>query len=393
MAHYRHLIVGGGLAGDAAARGILEESPDATVGLISAEAHPPYNRPLLSKGLWKGEAFEKVWRNTPADKIDLLLSRTATSVDAAKHRVRDHTGATHSYDTLLLATGGATRRLSFPDEGIVYFRTLDDYRALRELAGKGERFALIGGGFIGSEVAAALRMNGKQVTMIFPEASIGSRVYPARLAEFLDGYYRSKGVEVLSNESIAGIERDGPRWRLRLGSGREMEFDGVVAGIGIRPNVELARDAGLEVGDGILVNEFLRTSDPDIYAAGDAANFFNPALGRRIRVEHEDNAEQMGRRAGLNMTGRSEPWRHLPFFYSDLFDLGYEAVGELDSRHETIQDWKEEFREGVVYYLERGRVRGVLLWNVWGQVDSARELIAEKGPFTAGDVKGRLPRS
>ena len=153
----------------------------------------------------------------------------------------------------------------------------------------------------------------------------------------------------------------------------------------------LAEQAGLAVEDGILVDEHLRTSQEAIYAAGDVARFPNPALGRRVRVEHEDNANTMGAAAGRNMAGAARPYTHLPFFYSDLFDLGYEAVGDLDAGLETVADWKEPHREGVVYYLGDGRVRGVLLWNVWEQVDAARRLIAEPGPFRAQDLPGRLP--
>jgi len=173
-------------------------------------------------------------------------------------------------------------------------------------------------------------------------------------------------------------------------SDREVVLDGVAAGIGIQPNVELAGMAGLEVGNGILVDQFLRTNHPDIFSAGDVASFYNPALGKRIRVEHEDNALTMGRLAGRNMAGELEPYHHLPFFYSDLFELGYEAVGELDARLETVADWRDPFKEGVVYYLSEGRVRGVLLWNVWERVGAARALIAEPGPFRAEDLKGAI---
>jgi NADPH-dependent 2,4-dienoyl-CoA reductase/sulfur reductase-like enzyme len=178
---------------------------------------------------------------------------------------------------------------------------------------------------------------------------------------------------------------------LKSESGQTFYADGVIAGLGIEPNVSLAQAAGLEIDNGIVVDEGLRTSYPDIYAAGDVAHFFNPLLGKRIRVEHEDNANTMGRAAGQAMAGNSAPYHHLPFFYSDLFELGYEAVGELNPRLETVADWKERYREGVIYYLEHGRVRGVLLWNTWGQVDAARALIAEPGPFRAEDLRGRLP--
>ena len=163
-----------------------------------------------------------------------------------------------------------------------------------------------------------------------------------------------------------------------------------MAGIGITPDVELAAAAGLAVDDGILVDEHLMTSHPGVYAAGDVARFNAPLLRKRIRVEHEDNAVSMGRAAGRAMAGDRTPYTHLPFFYSDLFDRGYEAVGELDPRGDVVSDWNEEFREGVIYYLSDGRVRGVLLWNTWGQVDAARVLIAQPGPFEARDLRGRL---
>jgi NADPH-dependent 2,4-dienoyl-CoA reductase/sulfur reductase-like enzyme len=286
--------------------------------------------------------------------------------------------------------------LPFGGEQIIYFRTLDDYERLRALTLAGQHFAVIGGGFIGSEVAAALAMNGKKVVMAFPEAGIGSRMFPSDLARFHNDFYQQKGVEVLAGQLVNGLETRGGRAVLKVrnsqGQGeREVVADGVVAGIGIQPNVELAQAAGLEVENGIRVDASLRTSHPDIYAAGDVANFYNPALDKRLRVEHEDNANTMGRLAGQAMAGRTVTYDHLPFFYSDLFEMGYEAVGEVDSRLETVADWKEPYREGVVYYLRDGRVRGVLLWNVWEQVDAARKLIAEPGPFRPESLKGRLP--
>ena len=159
----------------------------------------------------------------------------------------------------------------------------------------------------------------------------------------------------------------------------------------MEPDIALAQAAGLSTNNGIVVDEFLRTSDPNIYAAGDVAEFYNPTLGKRMRVEHEDNANSMGKLAGRNMGGMIEPYEHLPSFYSDMFELGYEAIGELDPRLETFADWKRPNEEGVVYYLREGRVRGVLLWNVWGQVPAARELIANRGPFTKENLRGQLP--
>jgi NADPH-dependent 2,4-dienoyl-CoA reductase/sulfur reductase-like enzyme len=248
---------------------------------------------------------------------------------------------------------------------------------------------VIGGGFIGSEIAAALATNGREVTMIFPEAGICRRMFPSDLSEFLNDSYRDKGVEVVVGEAVSSLERKGESFVLRTSS-REIVADGIVAGLGIEPDVELARQAGLELDNGIVVNEFLRTSHPDIYSAGDVAAFYNPAMDKRLRVEHEDNANTMGRLAGRNMAGEAEPYHHLPYFYSDLFELGYEAVGDLDSRLETVADWEEPYRKGVIYYLHQGRVRGALLWNVWGRVDAARDVIASHRQFRPEDLKGLL---
>jgi NADPH-dependent 2,4-dienoyl-CoA reductase/sulfur reductase-like enzyme len=317
-------------------------------------------------------------------------------LDPPNKRVTDDQGTVYTYDKLLLATGGTPRRLPFGGDHVIYFRTLDDYERLRALTGRGLRFAVVGGGFIGSEVAAALAMNGEKVAMAFPGAGIGGHLFPADLAQFLNDFYREKGVEVLSGTRVTGCDVRQGRPVLKARSDQpqgdhDIVADAVVAGIGIEPDVELARAAGLEVDDGIRVDRGLRTSHAGIYAAGDVANFYNPALDRHLRVEHEDNANTMGRLAGQAMAGRAVSYDHLPSFYSDLFELGFEAVGEVDARLETVADWKEPYREGVVYYLRDGRVRGVLLWNVWEQVDAARKLIAEAGLFRAADLRGRLP--
>ena len=392
MTAYDYLIVGGGMTADAAARGIRERDASGTIGIVSAEPHPPYNRPPLSKGLWKGDADDSIWRKSEETGAEIHLGRRAVRLDAEQKRVTDDQGAAYQYGKLLLATGGEPRRLDGAPDSVIYYRTLDDYRRARELAGRASRFIVLGGGFIGSEVAAALRMQGNEVTMIVPENGIAARVFPADLARFVAKYYREKGVTVHLGDTVTRIAT-GSRGGFTVGARNAgpISAEAVIAGLGIVPNVDLALQAGLAVDNGIVVDTLLRTTSPDVYAAGDVARFHNPALDRRLRVEHEDNANTMGRTAGLNMAGADLPYDHLPFFYSDLFDLGYEAVGEVDARLDTVADWKEPFREGVVYYLESGRVRGVLLWNVWGQVDAARALIAEPGPFLADQLRGRLP--
>jgi NADPH-dependent 2,4-dienoyl-CoA reductase/sulfur reductase-like enzyme len=384
MTSYRYLIIGGGMTADAAARAIREVDAAGTTGIISSDPHPPYNRPPLSKGLWKGESEDKVWRGTDKIGVDLRLGRRATAINTQKKTVTDDRGNVVSYDKLLLATGGTPRRLPLQSEQIIYYRTYDDYRRLRALANEKLKFLVLGGGFIGSEVAAALRMVGSDVTMLIPEDGIGARVFPADLSRFLVDYYREQGVDVRTGEGLASLQQSAGRVIVHTTHGNQIPVDVIVAGLGIQPNVDLAEQAGLRVDNGVVVDDMLRASAPDVFAAGDVANFYNPALGTRLRVEHEDNANAMGAAAGASMAGKGTPYTHLPFFYSDLFQLGYEAVGELDPRLEIESDWKEPFREGVVYYLKDGRVRGVLLWNTWGQVDNARELIGKAGHLVAG---------
>jgi 3-phenylpropionate/trans-cinnamate dioxygenase ferredoxin reductase subunit len=390
MPNYKYLIVGGGMTADSAISGIREIDPNGTIGLIGLEPEKPYDRPPLTKGLWKDKPFESIWREGEKKNVQLHLGRKVESIDVPAQKIRDDQQNTYSYEKLFLATGGRPRLLPVAaSDQIIYYRTVADYRRLRALSEKDQRFAVIGGGFIGSEIGAALAMNGKQVSLLFPGKGICDRIFPRDLCNFVTDYYRQKGVEVFSGNSVKDVTKRGDDFNIRTDH-RELTVSTVIAGIGIEPNVELAKAAGLKVENGIIVNEFLQTTHPNIHSAGDVASFYNPALDKRLRVEHEDNANTMGKTAGRNMAGKPTPYDHLPFFYSDLFDLGYEAVGELDSRLETFADWKTPFREGVIYYFSAGRVRGVLLWNVWNQVDAARKLISEKGPLAAKDLKGRI---
>jgi 3-phenylpropionate/trans-cinnamate dioxygenase ferredoxin reductase subunit len=390
MPNYKYLIIGGGMTADSAVSGLREVDLNGTIGLISIEPDKPYDRPPLTKGLWKDKSFDSIWRNTEKKNVQLHLSRKVESIDLHQNKVRDDQQNSYSYEKLLIATGGTPRVLPLAaSDQIIYYRTVSDYRRLRTLTEKHQTFAVIGGGFIGSEIAAALAMNGKQVTMLFPGQGICDRIFPADLSNFVTDYYRQKGVQIFPGDRVKDVIRRGDDCTIHTDH-RELTVSTVIAGLGIQPNVELAKAAGLKVENGIIVDEFLQTSQPNIYSAGDAASFYNPALDKRIRVEHEDNANTMGKTAGLNMAGKSTPYHHLPFFYSDLFDLGYEAVGELDSRLQTFADWKTPFREGVIYYLSSGRVRGVLLWNVWNKVEAARALINEKGPFTGEILKNKI---
>lgn len=390
MSDYKYIIVGGGMTADSAMNGIGEVDESGKIAVFSSEADAPYNRPPLSKGLWKGDPLDSIWRKGDEESRDIFLSTRVLSVNAEEKAVKSSDGKTFRYEKLLLATGGTPRKLPFGGDGVIYFRTVADYRKLKKLCQVKNDFVVIGGGFIGSEIAAALAMNGKHVTMIFPEDGIGSRAYPGGLSGFLNSYYAGKGVKVISGGTVDGIESVGEHYKLRTGNGELISTDGIVAGLGIIPNDEIAKSVNLAVGNGIVVDEFLRTDNHDIFAAGDVANFYSKPLDLRMRVEHEDNANMMGLISGHNMAGRSESYDHLPFFYTDMFDLGYEAVGLIDSRLETVEEWEEKYRKGVVYYLETGKLRGVLLWNTWGKVDVARELIKSRRSFSRNELTGLI---
>jgi NADPH-dependent 2,4-dienoyl-CoA reductase/sulfur reductase-like enzyme len=373
MSRKRYLVVGGGMTGHAAAQAIREADPEGQVTILSADPERPYARPPLSKGLWLGKAEDTAWL-PELPGVELLTGRVAVGLDPAARQVRDERGGVHGYDRLLLATGGEPRRLPVGGDKVIYFRTLADFRRLRAVAGK--EVVVVGGGFIGSELASALCQNGKIVTMVFPEPMIGARNYPTDLAAAVTRTFREKGVRLRTGVGVSGVDEAGGRLKVLTTDGEELGADAVVAGLGIEPATALAEAAGLRCGDGIEVDDRLRTSAPEIFAAGDVARFPSRALEQRVRVEHEDAALTMGRTAGRNMAGADEPYDHLPSFYSDLFDLGYEAVGRLDARLDTVSSWKTPFREGVVYYLDHGRVRGVLLWGIFGQVEAARRMVS-----------------
>ena len=338
MKNYKYLIVGGGMTAAAAAEGIHSIDPVGPIGVISAEVDPPYDRPPLSKGLWKGQPLESIWRKIEGLSVSLHLQTTVAAINPQQKQATDSKGESYSWNKLLLATGSSPRMLPFGKDEIIYYRTLSDYRRLRGLAETKTRFAIIGAGFIGSEVAAALRMYGREVTIFCPGEGIGDRIFPRDISQFITDFFRGKGVTVRNHTRVSGLVRRDEGMVLTAEGGPQVVVDAVVAGIGVGPNVQLAKAASLAIDNGIVVDEFLRTENPDVYAAGDVAAFPCKALGRRMRVEHEDNANVMGETAGRNMASQSDTYTHQPHFYSDLFDLGYEAVGELDSRLDIVED-------------------------------------------------------
>jgi len=398
---FPYIIVGGGLTAAGAIEGIREHDRESPILLMSRENHRPYNRPPLSKDLWFGKTtLDKIAYHDEAfyqeKHVEVALRREAVELDPEKRRVWDDHGTMHEYGRLLLATGGFPRRMTVPGadhSSITYYRYLEDFLALRERIDRLGHILVLGGGFIGMEIAAALRHAGKDVTLLYPEPWPLSRVLPRDLGMFVADYYRQQGVEAVSEEKVVRFEDHGSEIVAYTASSNMVTTNLVVAGIGITPAIDLAEAAGLETGYGIEVDEYARTSDAYVYAAGDVAEFPYLALDRRTRVEHWDHAIQHGKAAGANMAGANKPYDHMPFFYSDLFDLGWEAVGEIDSELETHAVWKQEYREGIVYYLRDEVVRGALLWNTWNAVDWARGLIKEGKTLTREEREAAVPAS
>lgn len=389
----RYLIVGGGMVADAAARGIRERDSDGSIVIISNDVDEPYTRPALSKKLWTDPDFteDDNYMNTSTDTGAMIhLGAQVTEVDAEAKTATTTVGS-FEFEKLLFATGGQPKTIDLEaGDRVIFFRTFADYRRLAELAGRNLEIAVVGGGFIGTELAAALVQNTTRTTLVFPDDTLGASVFPPDLAESFHRLYADKGVNLVGGTKASGGRVDGDRVVLDCGD-TTRTFDAVVIGLGIEPLTDVAEAAGLEVDDGILVDESLQTSRPGVYAAGDVASYPDRILGRQ-RVEHVDNAKSMGAVAGRIMAGSGETYTHTPYFYTNVFDFGYQAVGTLSSELRTIEDWQEPQTKGTVYYLgDDDRVQGVLLVNLGEGLDGARQILAEDWPHTRADLVGRLP--
>ncbi len=377
--YYPYLIIGGGMTANAAITGIRRHDKDGLIGIFSTERYPAYNRPPLSKKLWLDERVEDIWLRVPTPiGVEEHLGTSIVAINPDSHTVKDQWGNLWDYDKLLLATGGSPRKLAGPDAGVRYYRTLEDYFSLYKALKPGSQVLCIGGGFIASELAAVLATRGHQVTMMFPEEHLLGERFPRDLSKYIEQTYREHHVQLVGHETADSVSRKGRGFMVVTGDGKTLTADVVLAGIGLRPNVDLADLAGLAVDNGILVDQELRTSAPDVWAAGDVASFQLSFMASRLRVEHEDNALMQGRTAGENMAGAAKAYTHLPFFYSDMFAFGYEAIGTIDSRLNVYSDWTTFGEEGVLYYLNDDKVVGVVNWNVWDRIPAARELITSR---------------
>jgi 3-phenylpropionate/trans-cinnamate dioxygenase ferredoxin reductase subunit len=361
------VIVGASLAGGTAAFAARASGFEGRLLLIGAEPHLPYGRPPLSKTYLRGEGGFEDWIVKPEAEygshgVETMLSSTVTLVDPHRHRVLVEGGEDIEYTRLVLATGGRNRTLPIPGHdlpGVLSLRTVEDADRIRETARRSRRAVVAGLGFIGSEVASSLRMMGLEVIAVGSESLPLQRVFGAEFGRVLATMHRDHGTELVLGEQVTAFEGSGRVERVRTQSGRILECDFVVTGFGIQPNVELLERAGAEVDNGVVVDEYCRTSLPDIFAAGDVANRYHPLFGQRLRLEHWNNADRQGRIAGRNVAGREDVYADIPSFWSDEYQDQIEYVGHHTVFDQLVIRGDTSRREFYAYYLFEGLVRAV----------------------------------
>jgi 3-phenylpropionate/trans-cinnamate dioxygenase ferredoxin reductase subunit len=379
------VIVGVSLAGAKAAQTLRESGFEGRVVLIGAEKERPYERPPLSKGYLMGkEDAEKAYvhgeKYYAENDIDLRLGVRVTAIDRAAHQVVLDGGERAHYDKLLLSTGSSVTHLNVPGstlDGIHYLRTLADSTALRDVLKGGGRVAVVGGGWIGLEVASAARHYGAEVVVVEPQPTPLFNALGRELGEFYAQVHRDHGVDLRVRTGVTRFSGRGTVTGVVTSDGAEIPADAVVVGVGIKPNVELASAAGLTVDNGIVVDERLRASDPDVFAAGDVANAQNPALGSRIRVEHWANAQDQGIAAGRSMLGIGEPFTKVPYFFSDQYDVGmeYSGITRVGGYDRIVYRGDLASREFCVFWLAKNVVVAGMNVNVWDVHSDIRSLI------------------
>lgn len=371
MKTYKYVVIGGGLAGGRAIEGIRESDADGSIALVAEEPHRPYQRPPLSKGYLIGSQPESDVYVADADRyndagVTLLTGVRAERIDRAARTITLDDDRTLGYEMLLLATGGRAKTLPIPGhdlDGVFTLRTIEDADRIRAASGAGKHALVLGAGFIGSEVAASLAMRDTQVTMAFPEPRLLARIVPEEMSAWLRGLYAEEGILILSGitpDELLGAETIKGA---RLSDGSQIGLDLVVMGVGIDLNTALAADAGLELREedrAVIVNQYLQTSDPHIYAAGDIAAWPDPTFKKHLRVEHWDVAFNQGYVAGRNMAGAEEVYDTLPYFFSDIFDVSYEVWGDLSRWDRTVRRGDLADRSVAYYYFDRDELVGVL---------------------------------
>jgi 3-phenylpropionate/trans-cinnamate dioxygenase ferredoxin reductase subunit len=397
------VIVGAGHAGGRAAEAMRQTGFKGRIVLVGEEAHPPYERPPLSKDVLFGDfPIERTYLNPhdfyAANSIDLKLRTRAVGIDAKAHKLEltgEHAGEL-AYDKLLLVTGGHVRHLPSPGAdlaGVYYIRNIDDSLAIKPLLKTGARIVVIGGGFIGLEAAASARKLGCEVTVLEMMPTLLTRVCDAQVGDWFANFHRSHGVRVVTGAVVDHLEGKGKVQRVVLGDGSVLPADVVIVGIGIIPNTQLAAEAGLEVSNGIVVNEFGRTADPDIFAAGDVANLPNPILGYRLRLESWANAQNGGIAVARNMVGPMTPYSEVPWFWSDQYDLNLQIAGAPVKWDKLVTRGDPETGKFMQFYLAAGRVVAANTFNFGRDMRFAKRLIETGkmvGESDLADEKAKL---
>jgi 3-phenylpropionate/trans-cinnamate dioxygenase ferredoxin reductase subunit len=380
------IIVGAALTGAKAAETLRAEGFDGRVVLVGAEDERPYERPPLSKDYLRGEAGrEKLYVHEPGfyeqQRIELRPGRRALSLDPTVDEVALDDGERLRYDRLLLATGAEPRRLAIPGgdlDGVCYLRSVADADALRERLEHGGSVVVVGAGWIGAEVAASARQRGLDVTVIEPLVVPLQRVLGAEVGAIYRDIHADHGVRMLLGTGVEELEGAGAVERVRTTDGRAIDCDFVVVGVGVQPRTELAVEAGIATDNGVLVDEHLQTSRPRVFAAGDVANAHHPFYGARLRVEHWDNALKQGPAAARNMLGRGEPFDHLPYFFSDQYDIGMEYSGFARGWDRVVFRGDRAAREFIAFWMVGDRVVAGMNVNVWDVTDDIRRLIRSR---------------
>jgi 3-phenylpropionate/trans-cinnamate dioxygenase ferredoxin reductase component len=383
-----HVIIGAALAGAKAAEALREEGFDGRVVLIGSEPELPYERPPLSKEYLRGEAPREKARVHDegfyeSHDIELRTGTTATAIDTSASEVELEGGERLRYDRLLLATGAEPRRVSVPGadlEGVHYLRDLEDADALAALLAKGSgRAAVIGAGWIGSEVAASARTKGLDVALVEMADVPLQRVLGTEVGEIYADVHRRHGVDLHLGVGIDAFEGAGRVERVKLEGGGSIDCDFAVVGVGVVPRTDLAERAGLEVGNGIQVSKRLETSVAGVFAAGDVANAFHPFYGGKLRVEHWANALNQPATAAQAMLGKDgASYDRLPYFFSDQYDVGMEYVGYATDWDEVVIRGDAEKPEFVAFWLKDGAVQAAMNVNVWDVVEPMRTLIGSR---------------
>ncbi len=397
----KFVIVGGGLAGAKAAEALRDAGYDGQLALVGDEEHLPYERPPLSKDYLAGSAgvddlrvHDEQWYAD--NSVDLRLGKAATGVDAAAKTVELVDGSRLEYDKLLLATGSSARQLPLPGasaHGVLTLRRIEDSDKIKEVLERQGSLAVIGGGWIGMEVAANARSKGCDVTVLEAADLPLSAVLGPELGRVFLDLHRDHGVEFQLGAKVAEITaNDSVVTGVRLHDGTWVEASAVLVGVGATPNLDLAESAGLDLDNGVLVDEALQSSNPDIVVAGDIANQDHPVLGSRIRVEHWANALNQPAAAAATMLGKHSPYTELPYFFTDQFDLGMEYVGHAapGSYARVVTRGPLETREFIAFWLDDSdRVLAGMNVNVWDVVDDIKALILSKTPVDVDKLADR----